>query len=295
MNKLFVRSNLRCLIACASSIPTVVSVDIANAKPIKDCPPVVRSLKTKKLYCAHELKVLQQQKAEERDAGFLCLLVRAIIPPNNWLKTSQCFPKTNFSGETGRKIIPRPKGARTALKLLKPIGSIQLTPQPVIAWQPIPNASYRITIEQGKNWLWSHETTATEIKLPTSQSLKHGKAYKLSVTAVTGDESAEDVINLRLVDPQQLKELDNAILQAQQVAPNPLSRGLDKAMMLYHLGLFDAAVTELHSLSQFQEPAVYSQLGLIYKETGHKKIAQEYFDKAAELAKRQPESVSKTP
>lgn len=293
MNKLFYRSNLRVAFAIAAALSAMFLTDSAIAKPIKDCPPVVRSLKTKKLYCAHELKILREQRAENRDAIFLCLFVRSVIPSNDYHKTNQCFPTTNFSSDTGKKIIPTPKGANTALKLIKPIGTAQLTPQPVIAWQPIPNADYRITIEQNGQWLWSHETTATKIKLPASQSLKHGKTYKLSVAAVTGDESTEDVVYLRLVEPKQLRELDDVILQAQSVAPDPLDRGLDKAMMLYHLGLFDAAVAQLLSLTQFQEPVVYSQLGLIYKEAGHKRIAQKYFDKASELAKRKPKPVSK--
>ncbi|MGR3278724.1 tetratricopeptide repeat protein [Acaryochloris marina NIES-2412] len=295
MNKLFYRSNLRVAIAIATALSAVSLTDFAIAKPIKDCPPVVRSLKTKKLYCAHELKILREQRAEDRDASFLCLVIRAIVQSNDYIKANQCFPKINFSNETGQKILPKPKGANTVLKLIKPIGTAQLTPQPVIAWQPIPNANYRITIEQGGQWLWSHETTSTEIKLPASQSLKHGTMYKVSVVAVTGDESTEDVAYLRLVEPKQLRELDDAILQAQNVAPDPLDRGLDKAMMLYHLGLFDAAVTQLLSLTPFQEPVVYSQLGLIYKEAGHKRIAQKYFDKASELVKRKPKPVSKFP
>lgn len=292
MNKLFYRSNLRVAFAIATALSAMSLTDSAIAKPIKDCPPVVRSLKTKKLYCAHELKTLRQQSVEDQNAEFLCLFIRAVISSNDYHKTDQCIPRTNFSSETGKKILPKPKGANTTLKLIKPIGTAQLTPQPVIAWQPIPNADYRITIEQGGQWLWSHETTATEIKLPASQTLKHGKTYKLSVAAVTGDESTEDVVYLRLVDPKQLRELDDAILQAQNVAPNPLDRGLDKAMMLYHLGLLDAAVAQLLSLTQFQEPVVYSQLGLIYKEAGHKRIAQKYFDKASELAKSKPKPVS---
>lgn len=293
MRKSFYRSNLRLAFTVVAALPTIVLADSAIAKPIKDCPPVVRSLRTNKLYCAHELKMLKQQRAEDQNAELLCLFIRAVIPSNDYHKTNQCSPRTNFSSETGQKIIPKPKGANTVLKIVKPIGTEQLTPQPIIAWQPIPNANYRITIEQGGQWLWSEETTSTEIKLPASQSLKHGKTYKLSVAAVIGDESTEDVAYLRLVEPKQLRELDDAILQAQNVAPNLLDRGVDKAMMLYHLGLLDAAVTQLLSLTQFQEPVVYSQLGLIYKEAGHKRIAQEYFDKASELAKRKPKPVSK--
>ena len=294
MNKLFFRSNLLLLVASAGSVPTVFPVDTANANPIKNCPPVVRSLKTNHLYCAHELKILKQQRTEEKGAGFLCLFVRAIIPPNNWIKANQCFPKVNFSAETGKKIIPRPKGARTALKLLKPVGSIQHSKQPVIAWQPVPNARYRITLEQGGQWLWSHESNATEIQLPVAQSLTHGQFYKLSVVAFRDTQPiAEDETTIQLVDPKQLREIDDAIQQAQQLAPNPLDRGLDKAMMLYHVGLLDAAVDELRSLTQFQEPAVYSQLGLIYEEAGHKKMAQEYLDKAVELAKVKPNDLSK--
>ena len=295
MRKFFYRSNLILAFTVVAALPTIVLADTTIAKPIKDCLPVVRSLKTKKLYCAHELKTLRQQRAEDLNAEFLCLFIRAVISSNDYHKTDQCIPRTNFSSETGKKILPKPKGANTVLKIIKPIGTAQLTPQPVIAWQPIPNANYRITIEQGGQWLWSHETTSTEIKLPASQSLKHGTMYKVSVVAVTGDESTEDVAYLRLVEPKQLRELDDAILQAQNVAPDPLDRGLDKAMMLYHLGLFDAAVTQLLSLTPFQEPVVYSQLGLIYREAGHKRIAQEYFDKASELAKRKPKPVSKFP
>ncbi|NJM68530.1 MAG: hypothetical protein HC851_24135 [Acaryochloris sp. RU_4_1] len=271
----------------------VISADLAIAKPIKNCPPVVRSLKTQKLYCAHELKTLKQN-AEEKQAKFLCFLIRAIIPPNDFFKTNQCFPESNFSSATGEKIMPRPKGTKTAFTLLKPLGNMQLTPQPVIAWQPIPNASYRITIEQGGSWLWSHETTATEIKLPRSKSLKPGKLYKLSAVAFQGEQAISgDVTTLQLVDPQQLRKLNDTVLQAQQVAANPLDRGLDKAMMLYHLGLFDAAVIELLALTQYQKPAVYSQLGLIYKEVGDKKIAQGYFDKASELANHKPKPLSR--
>lgn len=295
MNKLFYRSNLGIAIAVVATLFAVGSAELAIAEPIKKCPPVVRSLKTNKLYCAHEIKALQQQKARDKQAGFLCLLVRAIVPANDWIKINQCFPRTNFSSSTGNKIIPKPKGAITAFRLLQPIGSVQDTTQPTIAWQPISNASYRITLERGGQWLWSHQTTATQIKLPASQSLKHGGSYKLSVVASKGDQSVEDVKTLRLVDPQQLREIDTVLLQAQQVDSNPLNRGLDKAVMLYHLGLLDAAVAELSSLTRYQEPVVYSQLGLIYKEAGYKKIAQDYFDKASELANRRTKPVSRTP
>lgn len=290
MNKLFIRSNLGFAIACAIPLPMMISSNPAKAEPIKKCPPVVRSLKTKKLYCAHELKVLQKEK----EAGFLCFFLRAIIPPNDWLKANQCFPKANFSSETGKKIIPKPKGSRTALKFLKPIGTFQLTAQPTITWQSIPNANYRVTLEQGGQWLWSKEINGTEVKIPNSHSLIHGKQYKLTVVALKNNQTvAEEKTNLQLVDPKQLREIDDAILTAQQVAPDPLDRGLDKAMMFYHLGLLDAAVATLLSLIPNQEPEVYSQLGLIHKEVGQLKIAQGYFDKAIELANQTDQPFSR--
>lgn len=294
MNKLFIRSNLWLLCASAVSLSPVLSSDIAKANPSKNCPPVIRSLKTNQLYCAHELKVLQRKRTAEKDASFLCLLVRAIIPANDWIKANQCFPKTNFSSETGRKIVPRPKGSRTAFKLLKPLGNIQLTPQPIIAWQPVPQARYRVTVEHGGRWLWSHTTKTTEIPLPASKPLKEGNTYKISVVAFRDNQPiAEDITTIRLVKSQQIQEIDDLILKARSLSPDPLSRGLDKAMMLYHLGLLDAAVKELRTLTQYQEPEVYSQLGLIHQEAGHQDMAQDYFDKASELAKRQSKPISK--
>lgn len=293
MDKLFIRSNLGLLFASAVSLSTIISADIAKANPTKNCPPVVRSLKTNQLYCAHEIKLLQRKRNAEKNAGFLCLLVRAIIPVNDWIKTNQCFPKTNFSSETGRKIIPRPKGSRTAFKLLKPFGNLQLTPQPMIAWQPVPSARYRVTVEHGGQWLWSHTTDATDITLPASKPLRQGNTYKISVVAFRDNQPiAEDVTTVRLVKSQQIQEIDDLIQKARNLSPDPLSRGLDKAMMLYHLGLLDAAVKELRTLTQYQEPVVYSQLGLIHQEAGHQDMAQDYFDKASELAKRQSKPIS---
>ncbi|MGR3278972.1 tetratricopeptide repeat protein [Acaryochloris marina NIES-2412] len=289
MDKLFPRNYLGLATLGGVAIQTLIPTIPAIAEPIKKCPPVIRSLKTQKLYCAHELKALQKEK----DAGFLCFFLRAIIPPNDWIKTNQCFPKTNFSSETGKKIIPRPKGSRTAFKLLKPLGNIQLTPQPSIAWQPVANTRYRVTVEHGGRWLWSHTTKTTEITLPASKPLKEGNTYKISVVAFRDKKPiAEDVTTVRLVKSQQIQDIDDLIQQAHNLSPDPLSRGLDKAMMLYHLGLLDAAVKELRTLTQYQEPEVYSQLGLIHQEAGQRDMAQDYFDKASELAKRQSKPIS---
>ena len=297
MNKFYYKNHLGFVIAVFSSTLSSIISSPAHANPAKNCVPVARSVETNKSYCAHELDVLKTRDRDvSKDGGVFCYIAKKIIPFSSLLNLDQCLPKEaarQFNSK-GERITPKIKGSKTTLTLLKPLGNVQATSQPEFAWQPISNATYRVSLEQSGQWVWSQKTERTSAKLPADHSLKLGSTYKLSVVAFKNDQMvAEQTKYLTLVDPQKIREIDTAISQAQRSSPNTLVSGLDRASMLYHLGIFDAAITQLESLFQFKDPSVYSLLGLIYQEAGQTKIAQDYLDKASELADRKSKPLSR--
>lgn len=299
MDKFFQKIYLLVAIGFSGVISSVVMPNaVAEPSPTKECQIVARDLEARKAYCAHELKSLKSQRRDNRSSGVLCYLVRQVFPINALADLTQCVPKDSGHrvGSGKGKIIPRPKGSRTSLAILQPLGNTLIQPQPDLAWNSIPKAvSYRISLEQGGQWIWSQGTNQTKLKLPSIHTLQPGKSYTLSVAAFGNDDQLldEEFKLLRLVDTKTLTEIDSAISASVKSSSNPLDRGIDRAMMLYYAGLEDAAVTELRSLSRYQEPAVYLQLGLIYEEAGQKTIAQDYFNKASELANRKAKPLSK--
>lgn len=265
----------------------------SHANPVKDCVPVARSLESKKSYCAHELKGLKQEKARNGNAGILCFIVNKIIPLNQLLHLDQCVSKDaayRFDAK-GQRIVPKIKGATEKFAIIQPLGNTLITAQPDIAWQPIQNASYRVTLTQEGEWLWSHTTKSSSVKLP--QALQPGKAYKINVAALINDQSvAEDSKVLQIADRELLRDIDRTVAQVHGNSRNELARGMDKALLLYHAKLLDAAAAQLKSLTLLQEPDVYQQLALIYQEAGQTELSNQFSSKAAELANKKNKPLS---
>lgn len=271
---------------------------IATPNPDKQCQPVARDIETQKIYCAHELKSLKSQRRANQTPGILCYLVRRVFLFNAFIDLSQCVPKdSGYQLDSGNeRIIPKPKGSQTSLAILQPLGKTLITSQPDLAWSAVPKAvSYRVSLEQGGQWIWTQEVDRAKLQFPSTHALQPGRSYKLSVVAFGKDDQVidEEFKSLRLVDPQTLTEIDNAVSVSMKSSSNSLVKGIDRAMMLYHAGLVDAAVNQLESLIKFQEPLVYSQLGLIYKRAGQPEIAQMYLKKASELVNQKPRPVSR--
>lgn len=298
MNKSLQKNYCLPAIGLLLSISFGVTSNAAANSTSTECQPVARDVKSGKAYCAHELQALKSQaRSLNQSSGVLCYLVRKVLPIQALFDLSQCIPtESGYQvDKDGGPISPKPKGAETSLAILEPLGNILATSQPDLTWNSIPNAaSYRVSLEQGGRWFWSQETGKTELKLPSAHALQQGEAYKLSVVAFDSDDQMidEDFKSLRLVERQILTEIDNAVLASGKSSLDPLSSELDRAAMLYHAGLLDAAVRQLELLVKFKESAVYSQLGQIYRKVGQDQIAQRYLDKASELVNRKTKPLS---
>lgn len=300
MSKFLQRNSFLYVIGLSLSVSLGVVLD-ATAKPVstEDCQPVARDVDSRKTYCAHELKALKlQKKSANQSSGILCYLVRRVFPFDALMDLTQCVPKDfgyRLNSDEGR-VTPKPKGSSNSLAIHQPLGKTLITSQPDLAWNTVPKAaSYRVSLEEGSQWVWSEEIDQANLKFPSSHTLQPNRSYKLSVVAFDQDDQMIDkeVKYLKLVDPKTLTEIDNAVSASRENFSNPLVRGVDRAMMLYHAGLVDAAVTQLESLTKFQEPVVYLQLGLIYKQAGRTEIAQSYLKKASELVNRKIRPVSR--
>lgn len=265
----------------------------SDANPQKNCLPVARSLKTKKPYCAHELQGLKQSNAQNQNSGILCFIVNKIIPLNQFLSLDQCISKDSayqFDSK-GQRIVPKIKGAKTKLTILQPLGNTVITSQPDVAWQPIPNAGYRVTLTQGGKGLWSETTRESSLRI--QRPLSPGTVHTINVVALVDDlPVSEDSKALKLADPAVLQGIDQTVNQVHGRSRDPLTKGIDKALLLYHSELWDAAVQQLKALMPLQEPEVYHQLALIYQESGQGDLATEYRQKAVELANRKNKPLS---
>jgi hypothetical protein len=293
MNRLFQRIYLFPIIGLSWVVSLgVVSNAIADPVSTKECQPVARDLESQKTYCAHELRALKlKHRATNQSSRILCYLVRQVLPIKALFDLSKCVPpESGYQVDNdGGPISPKPKGSKTSLAILRPLGNTLVTSQPDLAWNSIPKAaSYRVSLERGGQWVWSQETGKTELKLPSAHALQQGGAYKLSVVAFSRDDQVVDeaLKSLRLVGTTTLTEIDNAVSASVKGSPDRLVSGLDRAAMLHHAGLLDAAVSQLEVLAMEQEPAVYQQLSIIYRELGQDEMAQKYSKKALDLAQR---------
>lgn len=278
-------------------MPIYTSTVTASPKRYEACQPVARIVETKKLYCASELKSIKATASTSgRPSQILCFVVRKVFPIDQLLRLEQCLPQeSGYQFDSNQRMRSKPKSSATALAILKPMGNLLMSSQPSLAWNSIPKAaSYRVTLERGGQWVWSQETHQTTLQIPPNHPLQQDYYYKISVVAFGIDDQviSEQSKSVKLVDPKILMEIDDALFDSKTDSPNSLVKRLDKAVMLYHSGLVDEAVSQLELLMKFQDPAVYLQLGLIYKEVGQSQIAQDYLNKATELANRQSKPLS---
>lgn len=299
MSIILQKNNFLCAMGLSLSVSFGVVLDAtANSVPTKECQPVARDLDSRKTYCAHELQLLKSlKKSVHKSSGILCYLVRQVFPAKALFDLTQCVPPESgyqVDQDSG-PIIPKPKGAESSLAILLPLGNTLITSPSDLAWTPIPTATnYRVSLQRGGQWVWSQETAQAKLTLPSKYALQAGGSYKLKVVAFGKEDLVidENFTFLKLVDPKTLTEIDNAAALSLKSSSSSFVRGIDRAMLFYHAGLVDAAVTQLNSLIKFQEPYVYSQLGLIYKREGQPKVAQGYFKKASELVNQKPHPVS---
>lgn len=294
MDKFFNKIIFGFTISVLSFPQMIFSAAPSHANPQKNCLPVARSLESKKSYCAHELKALKQEKASNQNSRILCFIVNKIIPLKQFLNLDQCISKDaayQFDSK-GQRIVPKIKGAKAKLTILQPLGNTVIASQLDVAWQPIQNASYRVTLTQGGEWLWSETTRNTSVRI--QHRLTPGTVHTLNVVALVRDlPVSEDSKALKLSDPAVLRGIEQTVNQVHGSSRDPLAKGMDKALLLYHAELWDAAVQQLKGLTSLQEPEVYHQLALIYQESGRGNLAKEYRQKAVELANRKSKPLSR--
>lgn len=299
MSKILQRNNFLYAMGLSLSVSFGVVLDAtANSVPTQECQPVARDVDLRKTYCAHELQVLKSLKESvNQSSTILCYLVRRVFPAKALFDLAKCVPPESgyqVDQDSG-PIIPKPKGAESSLAILQPLGNTHVTSPSHLAWTSLPTAaSYRVSLQRGERWIWSQETAQAKLTLSSQYALPSGGSYKLKVVAFDKDDQVidENFMFLKLADPKILTEIDNAAAASLKSSSSSFVREIDRAMLFYHAGLVDAAVTQLKSLIKFQEPFVYSQLGLIYKREGQPEVAQAYLKKASELVNQEPRPVS---
>lgn len=171
--------------------------------------------------------------------------------------------------------------------VISPRRTLLLNGRPIIRWNPVKDAtSYTVIVKGPSGYLWQNEVTENEVFYPGEPILKPGVYYTIIVDANTGASSLDDenlVQGFEVINESDRLNLQNA---AATIEATTEEESLKLAKLYRENSLRSEAIAILEKLaatgSDNQE--IYQLLGKLYREIGLVNLADQYNQKAVDLA-----------
>ena len=192
------------------------------------------------------------------------------------------YPKTKGPGEANKPI------------LINPYSRVLIDDRPTLKWNPVIDATSYTVYLSSKNVDWAEKVESTKLPYPINQpGLQYGNTYKIVVVANRGDSSINDsVAAVSLLSKDDIEQLQKTAKQIEDLNL-PKNEGAFYLDSLYlSKSLLDNSIELLKSqIAQSQDPRLHRILGERYLEAGVPTLAQEEYQQAENLAKKQEDRV----
>lgn len=192
------------------------------------------------------------------------------------------YPKTKGPGEANKPV------------LTNPYSRVLIDDRPTLKWNPVIDATSYTVYLSGKNVDWAEKVESTKLPYPINQpGLQYGNTYKIVVVANRGDSSINDsVAAVSLLSKDDIEQLQKTAKQIEDLnlPKNEEAFYLDSLYM--SKSLIDKSIELLKAqIAQSQDPRLHRILGDRYLEAGVPTLAQEEYQRAKNLAKKQEDRV----
>ncbi len=166
------------------------------------------------------------------------------------------------------------------------------TVQPIFRWNKVTGANtYTVKIIKDSAVFWEQKVTNTEIKYPGNPPLESDVHYSLIVESDNGYSSEGDSevsqLVFALLGQDSIKKVQNEVeaLTKQGLAEEEQTLALTAIFMNYGLNSKAIDILEEQVAADSQNPAIYTQLGTLYRFTGLNLLAEKPYRKALKLVR----------
>ena len=166
------------------------------------------------------------------------------------------------------------------------------TQQPKLRWNKVKDATcYTVKIIKDSDIFWEQKVINTEIKYPSNPPLESSITYSLIVESDNGysSESDSEVSKLvfGLLDGDSIREVQNEIeaVNKQGLTEEEQTLALSDIFINYGLNAKAIEILEQQVYADSKNPAIYVQLGNLYRFTGLNLLAEKQYRKALNLVR----------
>ena len=196
---------------------------------------------------------------------------------------------------TQQKIMTKPSGIDVSIPyIISPRSTFLDTCQPKLKWNKVEGAtSYTVKIVTDSNVIWEQEVTDTEIECSSDISLESGKTYTLIVTSdndcssESDSDSSESVFGI--LDEDSTRKVQNELeaIDKKELTEEEYTLELIDIFIVHGLNAKAIEILEQQAAADSRNPAIYAELGNLYRFAGLNLLAEKQYRKTLNLIREE--------